>query len=213
MQVRIDQRAKFPRAFEPWIEVKPQLARQIEIRPLAGRDDDAVHRSKAMRAIRGVTVDHSAAGFAHAGDGDASAERGTRPVSTSALSVALSCAVSLHDPRSRRQRPASDWRCASPRMLPFQAPFPASVTRSSSVSAAECPAPTTNGMRLRPVAGAISPIRRECRRRCIRRARPRPRPASRGLPAGLAATMSPKHRSPPAPEVDAGHVPQRAMAA
>ena len=42
VQVRVDQRAERLRALQPRIEVEPQLAGQVQVRALSGRDDDPV---------------------------------------------------------------------------------------------------------------------------------------------------------------------------
>ena len=153
-------------AFEPGIEVEPQLARQVEIGPLAGRHDDAVERAERARAGRVSAV-----------DGDARPAllrpaRPAKPVTSVRRPPSTSALRSLPSlPR------AGSWSAAPPpktrvEVLRRAPPRSCAACRRSRRAARDRAAHSRPNARRRPPARAARIVprasrraRRECRRR------------------------------------------------
>ena len=76
MLVRVDQRPERLGAFQPGIELQPQLARERQVRPLPRRHDDAVDRPDPPHALHGIALDdHPAAIAPHCRGGEAGDQR------------------------------------------------------------------------------------------------------------------------------------------
>ena len=58
VQVRVDQRPERLRALQPRVEVEPQLAGQVQVRALSGRDDDPVDGADLADAVCRLALDH-----------------------------------------------------------------------------------------------------------------------------------------------------------